>query len=326
MTKISVVLCTHNPRPDFLRRVLDALRRQTLALHEWELLVVDNASTQNLAEQWDISWHPKARHVREDQVGLTAANLRGLREAAAEVIVFVHDDNVLEPDYLEKALEILQRMPFLGAFNGSTIGEFEGTLPSGAHMMPEQLAVREIKKPAWGCVPGTRAIYFAPVGAGMVIRREVLQHYSEKLETEPLRKALGRQGSSLSSGEDTDMAYCACELGYAVGVFPDLSLLHLMPEARLQRDYLLRLAEGMAFSHAILRYLWDKRLPQVPEPGPLSRSARLYESYKRWRGSFGKRREPTFEEEQRLVSVAGLKRAKNFIEEFEREQQTKTGG
>ncbi len=46
--KISAIICTHNPRPHYLRRVLEALNRQTLDKGEWELLLVDNASRQPL--------------------------------------------------------------------------------------------------------------------------------------------------------------------------------------------------------------------------------------------------------------------------------------
>ena len=48
--RVSVVIPTHNPRMDYLRRVLEALRGQTLARERWELLVVDNGSREPLAE------------------------------------------------------------------------------------------------------------------------------------------------------------------------------------------------------------------------------------------------------------------------------------
>ena len=50
MYEISVIICSHNPRVDFLLRTLDSLRQQTLSLQNWELLLVDNASSQSLAE------------------------------------------------------------------------------------------------------------------------------------------------------------------------------------------------------------------------------------------------------------------------------------
>ena len=45
MVAVSVAICTHNPRRDYLRRALAALEAQTLARDRWELVMVDNAST-----------------------------------------------------------------------------------------------------------------------------------------------------------------------------------------------------------------------------------------------------------------------------------------
>ena len=44
MPSISVIICTHNPRMDYIDKVLSALKSQSLSQQEWELLLVDNAS------------------------------------------------------------------------------------------------------------------------------------------------------------------------------------------------------------------------------------------------------------------------------------------
>ena len=74
---VSVVLPSHNPRGDFLDLVLDALRNQTLSTSQWELIVVDNHSNQPLADLLNLTWHPSATILREDQLGLTRARLAG---------------------------------------------------------------------------------------------------------------------------------------------------------------------------------------------------------------------------------------------------------
>jgi glycosyltransferase involved in cell wall biosynthesis len=95
---VSVILCTHNPRDDYLGRVLIGLRSQTLSFQHWEFLLIDNASNEPLADRFDLDWHPNGRHIREDELGLTQARLRGSSEAVAELLLFVDDDNVLDPD------------------------------------------------------------------------------------------------------------------------------------------------------------------------------------------------------------------------------------
>ena len=91
MLELSVIVCAHNPRPEYLRRVLPSLEEQTLSVELWEFILVDNASKTALADSVDLSWHPRARHVREAQLGLTAARLAGVSAAAGHVLVFVDD-------------------------------------------------------------------------------------------------------------------------------------------------------------------------------------------------------------------------------------------
>src|SRR6266516_7852240 len=68
---ISVIICSHNPRPDYLKRVVAGLKEQGLNYESWEFLLIDNAGNQVLAESVDLVGHPHARHVREDKLGLT---------------------------------------------------------------------------------------------------------------------------------------------------------------------------------------------------------------------------------------------------------------
>src|SRR6266567_2020506 len=128
---ISVVVCAHNPRLDYLRRVLAALDEQTLSKQDWDLVVVDNASSQPLADAYDLSWHPRGHHVREDRLGLTPARLRGINETCGDLLVFVDDDNVLATDFLEEASAINEKYTYLGVFGAGRLEpEFEVETPS----------------------------------------------------------------------------------------------------------------------------------------------------------------------------------------------------
>jgi glycosyltransferase involved in cell wall biosynthesis len=251
MAEISVIICTHNPRPDYLRRVLDALRAQGLPLGKWELLLVDNASQQLLASLWDLSWHPSARHIREDELGLVPARLRGISESSGEIIVFVDDDNVLQPDYLQQALKISHEWPILGAWGGNIAGDFEEEPDSELLALMPLLAVRNIKKAQWSNQSAT-SNHAIPIGAGMCIRRVVAMAYSKTLKENIFRKSFDRQGCNLASSGDVDLALTACDIGYGTGLFPSLNVFHLIPTRRLQRDYLLNLEEEVMFGHLLL--------------------------------------------------------------------------
>jgi glycosyltransferase involved in cell wall biosynthesis len=149
-TSVSVILCTHNPRPDYLSRVLASLRGQILPAKQWELLLIDNASDRPLAKTVDISWHSRGRHIREDELGLTVARLRGIQESSSELLVFVDDDNLLAPDFLVQATAISARRPDLGAFGAGILKpEFEVQPPVKLRPRLGMLALRRERSALW---------------------------------------------------------------------------------------------------------------------------------------------------------------------------------
>ena len=70
---------------------------------------MDNASSEMGDGRWEMGKNLNARIVREEKLGLTHARVRGFQEAKGEIVVMVDDDNVLKPDYLERAVEILEK-------------------------------------------------------------------------------------------------------------------------------------------------------------------------------------------------------------------------
>lgn len=250
MFAVSVIICSHNPREDFLSRVLHALKAQTLPVNEWELLLVDNASKQPLAGRFDLSWHPNGRHVREEKIGLTHARLRGIAESKGCLLVFVDDDNVLRADYLEACMKIGVNYPWLGAWGGSCIPNFEIEPPAELRPWLGGLVIEKQTVPIWAKLRrGTEA---SPPGAGVAVRRPVAMHYRELALHDPARQLLGRSGKKLGSGEDGDMAMCGFELGFGAGRFPELELTHLIPKQRLTLEYLEGIHEGFGYGNVML--------------------------------------------------------------------------
>ncbi|GAB1539776.1 hypothetical protein NUACC21_24430 [Scytonema sp. NUACC21] len=123
---ISVIIPTHNPNLIRLERVLDALRKQQLPHSCWELLIVDNASDNpQIFSSLELLWHPTARVIREENLGLTRARLAGIEASQGNYLVFVDDDNILHPEYLTQINLIFQQNPKLGAIGGKSLPEFE---------------------------------------------------------------------------------------------------------------------------------------------------------------------------------------------------------
>jgi glycosyltransferase involved in cell wall biosynthesis len=259
---ISVITCSHNSRADYLDSVFSALRNQTLSKWEWEYILVDNASSSQLANRVDLSWHPLSKVVREDHLGLTSARLRGIAETHGDMLVFVDDDNVLDQDYLENARHIFCEYLMIGAFSGQCRPGFEKPPPDWSKPYWGGLVIREFDKDRWSNLPELEATM--PCGAGLCVRRQVAEHYCHIHEMGMRPMFMDRIGSSLVSGGDNDLAACACDIGQGIGLFSSLKLTHLIPPERLEEDYLVRLAESVAYSGIIVQSFHSSVLPGPP--------------------------------------------------------------
>jgi glycosyltransferase involved in cell wall biosynthesis len=262
MRDLSVIICSHNPRPPYLVRVLEALRSQILPPSRWELLLVDNASQQALAAAWDLSWHSRSFHVAEPELGLAAARRRGMRHAKGDVLVFLDDDNVIAPDYLTQVLRISSDNASLGVLgSGSIVGEFEVSPPPHLRAYLRYLALREIEAPQFSRDAMSKEA--KPWGAGLCVRAEVAAAYCQ-LSTRGSVAISGRRGQDLIGGEDDEISIIACNKGFQIGIFPELKLTHLIPQHRVSDQYLIKIREGLALTDLLLAYKWQGRVPRNP--------------------------------------------------------------
>jgi glycosyltransferase involved in cell wall biosynthesis len=291
---ISLIVCTHNPQNNYLNRVITALRSQSLPVEQWELLLIDNASDKLLTSEIDLSWHPSARHIREEKLGLTPARIRGFREATADFFVFADDDNVLDADYLKNTVEILQHNPRLGAIGGKSLPEFEVDPEPWFIQTGLSLGLRDLGDKVQVCYweeASTKATEltrqypkFAPIGAGLVIRRQAAEIYAERMTGNSTRLALGRTGKQLISGEDNDIILTILEAGWGVGYFPQLQLTHLISARRLTKDYLARLNRASTRSWVqVLDVHGIRPWQKIPRWTVLPRKVRAFFRYQPWK-------------------------------------------
>jgi glycosyltransferase involved in cell wall biosynthesis len=275
-----VAVCTHNPNPEFLSETLDALAQQTLAQEDWDLLLVDNASTTATAREADLSWHPRARCISEPEPGLTAARRRVIQvaiEAKVQTILFVDDDNILAPNFLERGLALGAEYPRLGCWGGQLIPRFEQMPPEWLVPLKKYLALFELEADIISeKFEGNHDIF--PAGAGMFMRIELATRYAEAMALHPLRRLLGVNGKDPMRGEDTDIGLFALAEGWQVARFGDLRLTHITPAGRVTVEYVARVLEGAACSDVLLRRIHGNRLPRRG-----SRVSRLRSYWQAWR-------------------------------------------
>lgn len=256
MPELSIVICTHNPRLEYLSRTLEALRVQTLPMAEWELLVIDNASRPAIAALVSLTWHPNGRHIREEVLGLTPARLRGIQEAQGQLLVFVDDDSILESSYLEVAMAIGKSRPEIGCWGAGCVEpEYEKPPPEWLAAYDDALAIRRLDRDMWANIPALNRSL--PFGVGMCLRRTVADQYVNLCHGDNVRRSLDRSGESLASCGDTDIALLTCSLGMGTASYTGLKITHLIAERRTTRQYMSRLLAGKAESQVILSSLYE---------------------------------------------------------------------
>lgn len=285
--RLSVILCTRDPHPGRLARTLLGLRAQTLPGTEWETLLVDNGSTPPL-QLAALPPHPaNVRLVSEPMPGLTPARLAGIAAARGELLVFVDDDNVLAPDFLAHAWNAFAADGELTAAGGPVHPEFESPPPAWTHEFHSLLALRDLGAQILRATGGPSASWpsFAPVGAGLCIRRAAAQRYAEAVRRDPRRAALDRRNGELTSGGDNDLIFTALRAGGAVAYRPELALVHLIPGSRLEAAYLARLNFAIQRSWVRVLDLHGVRpWPPIPRWTLPLRAARARWRSRAWRG------------------------------------------
>jgi glucosyl-dolichyl phosphate glucuronosyltransferase len=124
---ISVVICTYN-RDKFIGEALNCLSRQTLSPDRFEIIVVDNNSTDNTAAitKKFIADHPdlNMRYVLEPTKGLSFARNRGMQEAKAPIITYIDDDAEATPGFLQSIVTFLQANKTVVGIGGKVIPKY----------------------------------------------------------------------------------------------------------------------------------------------------------------------------------------------------------
>src|SRR6187551_33999 len=124
---ISVIICTYN-RDKFIGEALNCLAKQTLPTGNFEIIVVDNRSTDNTASiaKKFIADHPElqARYVMEPNKGLSFARNRGIQEARASIVTYIDDDAEVTPHFLESIVSFLQANSSVVGVGGKVIPKY----------------------------------------------------------------------------------------------------------------------------------------------------------------------------------------------------------
>jgi glycosyltransferase involved in cell wall biosynthesis len=186
---LSIVICTLN-RASLLRMAVESVLAQEYSPDCYELIVVDNGSTDDTREVVDrlSAGRMNVHYFFEEKQGLSNARNLGWKEARGEYVGFLDDDAKVPPKWLWLANEICQIISPAG-FGG----------PCYAFYLSSKPAWYKNEYGSW--VQGTQARYIGEkeylVGGNMFIRRTLLESMGG------FDPSFGMKGNLIGYGEET---------------------------------------------------------------------------------------------------------------------------
>lgn len=238
---VSIILCCYNSATR-LPSTLQHIAHQKVPDHiPWEVVVVNNASTDATREvaylEWKKTANKTAFRVVEQQVpGLSAAREKGIEKSRYEFMIFCDDDNWLCEDYVKIAYKTMLDDPMVGVLGGEGEAECEIIPPKWFEKYFVPFAVGPQSEKSGDITDNKGYVY----GAGFVVRRSAWLQLAQLGFSSQLT---GRKGDTLSSSEDRELCYALRLLGYKIWYHDKLKFKHYLPAKRLDWKYFLKLVE-----------------------------------------------------------------------------------
>ena len=256
MIRLSLIIPTHN-RSERLIAALESVIRQDLPAADWECVVVSNNSTDDTVARFGdfAARYPglNLRLVTEDGPGVSYARNRGIAETSAPLLVFIDDDERINPGFLRAYADFFDAHPDAVVAGGRIIAEYVTGRPAWlskytempiANPMDFGDAVRPF--PA-GRVPG---------GGNMAFRRSAALRYGG------FDPSLGRVGRMLIGGEENDFFERLMRGGETCWYVPGAVMWHIIPPEKLTESYFRRLCYNVGVSQRLRAGMY-RRYPKT---------------------------------------------------------------
>ena len=162
-----------------------------------ELIVIDNKSDDNTRMMVEAFSHIRTlRYVFEEELGVSQARNRGIRESSGEIIAYVDDDVLFTEHWLIELKKGINRWPDAAVYGGKAVAKWETQKPpwfvdDGFFQMRSMIAHFEPD------IPEGYMNRF-PYGCNMAFTRHII----EKME---FSNELGRRGKGLLADEEWDL-------------------------------------------------------------------------------------------------------------------------
>mgnify|MGYP002620975778 CR=1 FL=1 len=247
----TVVVCSYN-REKYIADAIKSLLNQSLDKRLYEILIIDNNSTDSTGEiardyvQKYESTH-QIRYVKETNQGLCFARNRGIQEAQGKFIVYMDDDGIADPNFLEVQHHFLTDFDYVIGLGGKIIPRYVDGKPKWIDGILEGL-VSKVDH-------GDKVFQYTgkkyPVGCNMTYRKDILEQVG-MFDT-----GIGQVGDNLVRGDETELYERIKKLNRPVYYLPKSRVEHVIEKNRLTRDHIRKMSEGVGIGRRILYFKAD---------------------------------------------------------------------
>jgi glycosyltransferase involved in cell wall biosynthesis len=240
---ITVIVCTYN-RCQALSKALSSVAASVLpASLTWEVLVVDNNSsdqTREVVDDFCRRYPDRFRYLFEPRQGKSRALNTGIKEARGEILAFVDDDVVVESAWLRNLTASLDDGHWGGA-GGRILPDWSAPPPpwlpiTGPYDLRGMLALFDIGE-------NPCELDRPPFGTNMAFRKTAFEKYGGfRTDLGPTTQGDYRQWYSAAiprGSEDTEFGGRLMAAGEHLRYEPSAIIYHPVPPDRLTKGYFL---------------------------------------------------------------------------------------
>ncbi len=218
---ISVVIPTYNGSK-YLNLCLKSLAEQTLDKELYEVLIVDNNSTddtQDIIKSY-IKKNTNFYYFVEKIMGGSHARNVGWAKSRGEYVAFIDDDAIADPSWLREMINFINNYPDAKAFGGPYIGYSEIPIPGwyppeiGSNYLGNKVKTINLKG-EW------------LTGTNMVFKKDIFNMFGG------LNEELGPKGNTCIDGEDTEFLLRLKKNNIPIYYSPDIIVKHLIAKNRM---------------------------------------------------------------------------------------------
>jgi glucosyl-dolichyl phosphate glucuronosyltransferase len=250
---VTVIICTRDRALQLRECLTSAAELRAPERLRWELLLVDNGSSDNTAEvAASFKDRLPIRVVREEAAGLSHARNRGVAEATGTYICWTDDDVLLDPDWLAAYAAAFERHPEAAVFGGQIIPVLQPPTPKWFGRLADQWPLTTLMaKRDYGDKPIPLGFErgVVPWGANFAVR-------TTEQRRVPYEPALGVSPLQRRVGEEAEVIFRILKAGSVGWWTPKARVWHIIPVKRQTLRYVYEYYLSCGETAAYMERVW----------------------------------------------------------------------